>query len=86
VENVDDIISLRLVDVILSGLTRTRLDSYFDAEQKARNLAATYDELRLGVNTVDGRNVREDSIRYAAACYWSRQASETSSLNGVPPH
>jgi hypothetical protein len=85
-ENVDDIISLRLVDVIFSGLTRTRLDSYFDAEQKARNLAATYDELRLGVNTVDGRNVREDSIRYAAACYWSRQASETSSLNGVLPH
>jgi hypothetical protein len=80
------VVSLRIVDTILCGLTRSRLDSYLDAESKARNIVASYDELKLGIQQIRGRNVREDSIRYAAALYWSKAAADASLGNGVIPH
>jgi len=80
------VVSLRIVDTILCGLTRSRLDSYLDAESKARNIVSSYDELQLGIQQVRGRNVREDSIRYAAALYWSKAAADASLGNGVIPH
>lgn len=80
------VVSLRIVDTILCGLTRSRLDSYLDAESKARNIVSSYDELKLGIQQIRGRNVREDSIRYAAAIYWSKAAADASLGNGVIPH
>jgi hypothetical protein len=79
------IVSIRLADMIACGLTRSRLESYWDAEGKARNLASTYDELKLGTQQVNGRNVREDTICYAAALYWSRLAADASLGNGGRP-
>jgi len=80
------VISVRVADMIATGLARTRLDSYQDVESKARNLVSTYDELKLGTQVVDGRNVRDDTIRYAASLYWSKQASDASLGNGGSPH
>jgi len=85
-ETVDVIVSMRIVDTVLTGLARSRIDSYRDAETKARNIVSTYDELQLGIQQVRGRNVREDSIQYATALYWSRAAADASLGNGVIPH
>jgi hypothetical protein len=84
-ERVTFVVSIRLADAIARGLARTRLESYWEAETKARNLASTYDELKLGTQKVEGRNVLDDTVRYAAALYWQRAASDASLGNGVSP-
>jgi hypothetical protein len=84
-ERVHFVVSIRLADCIARGLARTRLDSYWEAETKARNLAATYDELKLGTQQVEGRNVLDDTVRYAAALYWAKAASDASLGNGGSP-
>jgi hypothetical protein len=84
-QRVQFIVSIRLADTIARGLARTRLESFWEAETKARNIAATYDELRLGTHSVLGRKVLNDTVRYAAALYWAEAASDASLGNGVSP-
>lgn len=87
IHNAEDyVISLRLADNIAYALTRSKLSSYEDVLSKARSIASNYDEMRLGVQPVDNRNVHEDTIRYAAALYWSKAAGDASFLNESSPH
>lgn len=87
VDQTDDyVISLRLADNIAYALCRARMSSYEDCLTKARAIASNYDELKLGVHPVDGRNVREDTVRYAAALHWSSAAGDGSFLNESSPH
>jgi hypothetical protein len=79
------VVSMRLADAIADAFTRTRLDSYWEAEGKARNIASTYDELKLGTHIVNGRQVKEDTICYAAALYWSRAAADATLGNVASP-
>lgn len=80
------VISLKMVDSIAGALIKSRLRTYLEVEAKARSCASSFDQLRLGTHPIEGRNVREDSVIYAAAHFWARLASDASLGEVDLPH